>query len=232
MSEEMLIKDDNVESVANVEQTENNMGPKKTGLATAALVLGILALITTLILINYVFGLLALIFAIVYLCKKGKKYAKGRAIAGLVCALVSIIISTCLYGGIYIYFTQSSITDIMDDVNTITGGEINPKEIINEAIQSSIPDQEAIKELLGKEINYDTLCEFVGEEVSLQTITNFIGDGIDANEFATLLSETDVDAVIKDLGGEITYKALEDRIGEDFTYQELKAYLEGFKSGE
>ena len=40
MSEEMLIKDDNVESVANVEQTENNMGPKKTGLATVALVFG------------------------------------------------------------------------------------------------------------------------------------------------------------------------------------------------
>jgi hypothetical protein len=222
MNDEMLINE-------GFEQNTEPTGPKKTGLATAALVLGILALVTTLIFINYIFGILALIFAIIYLCKKGKKSAKGRAITGLVLALVSIVISTCLYGGIYIYLTQTNITDIMEDVNTITGGEINPQEMINDAISSSIPDQTAIKELLGREIDYDLLCEFVGEEVSLQTILNFVGDDFDANEFATVLSETDVEAVINHLGGEITYKALEDKIGEDFTYDELKAYLEGFK---
>ena len=206
--------------------------PKKTGLATAALVLGILSLFTTLILINYVLGLIGMILAIVYLCKKGKKYAKGRAIAGLICALLSIIISTALYGGIYYYITQSSITDLMEDVNTVTGGEINPKEIIDEAIQASVPDQTAIKDVLGKEISYDTLCEFVGEDVSVQTIINFAGDDFDSNEFATVLLETDVAAVIDDLGGEITYKALEERIGDDFTYEELKDYLAGFKLAE
>lgn len=222
MSDEMLINEGTYQNTTSTE-------PKKTGLATAALVFGILALLTTLIFINYIFGILALILAIIHLCKKGKKYAKGRAITGLVLALVSIVISTCLYGGIYLYITQSNIKDLMEDVNTITDGAINPKEIIDETIQSSIPDQTAIKEVLGKEINYDTLCEFVGDDVSIQTIINFAGDDFDSNEFATVLLETDVEAVLNDLGGEITYKALENKIGEDFTYEELKAYLEGFK---
>jgi hypothetical protein len=122
--------------------------------------------------------------------------------------------------------------DIMDDVNKLTGGEINPEEIINEAIRSNIPDPTAIEQMIGKELNYDTLCEFVGEEVSIQTITNFIGDGIDPNECAAVLSEVDINAVINDLGGEITYKALEAKVGEDFTYRELMGYLEGFQGAE
>lgn len=216
------------------EEMLTNEEPKviKKGLATGALVLGILALLTTLILINYILGLIGLILAIVYLAKKGAKPAKGRAIAGLICAAASILISTCLYGGIYIYITQSSITDIMDDVNRLTGGQINMEEMINETINSSIPDQTAIKQILGKEINYDTICEFVGKEVSIQTITNFIGKGIDPNECTALISEVDFNSVMNDLGGELTYKALEDKVGKDFTYEELKEYLEDFKKVE
>ena len=45
----------------------------KKGLAKASLVLGILAFITTLLVVNYVFGILALIFGIIYLTKKDRK---------------------------------------------------------------------------------------------------------------------------------------------------------------
>ena len=44
----------------------------KKGFATAALVFGVLAFITTLFVINYVFGILALVFGIIYLAKKAE----------------------------------------------------------------------------------------------------------------------------------------------------------------
>lgn len=222
MSEEVLMNEQPEETVAEVK-------PVKNGLATGALVLGIIALITTLFFINYIFGIIGLILAIVYLAKKGEKEAKGRAIAGLVLSAISIVVNVCFWVGLYVYITTSSVTTLMDDVNKLTGGQVNPEQIINETIAEAIPDQAAIEQLIGKELNYDTLCEFVGEEVSIQTINNFVGDGIDSAELGTLIAETDVAAVIKDLGGELTYKALEEKIGEDFTYDDLKAYLEGFK---
>ena len=222
MSENMMKKEGFTENSEEVKS-------KKRGLATASLVFGILALITTLFFVNYVFGFIGLILAIVYFCKKGKKYAKGRAITGLVCALLSIALSTSLWVGFYIYVTTTSITDIMDDVSQITGGEFNPEEIVNDFIQSNLPDSTAIEQIIGKELNYETLCEFVGEEVSIQTITNFVGDGIDPAEVEELVSTLDTEAVINDLGGNLTYKAMEEKIGEDFTYQDLKQYLGKFQ---
>lgn len=203
--------------------------PRRTGLATVALVCGILALNTTLFFINYVYGLIGVICAIVYLCRKEKKYGKGRAIVGLILAILSLFISTSLWVGIGVYVTTSSIEDIIDDIKDATDGIINPEEIINDFIQSNVRDPEAIQQLLGKELNYDTLCEFVGEDVSIRDISNFMDEEYDFDEFMELLSETDGVAVRNDLGGEVTYEALEDKIDEDFTYEDLKEYLEDFK---
>ena len=63
----------------------------KTGLATASLVFGILAFITTLFFLNYLFGLLALIFGIIYLVKKAEIKPKGQAITGIILSLVSVV---------------------------------------------------------------------------------------------------------------------------------------------
>jgi len=211
------------------EQMTNDEKTIKNGLATGALVLGILALITTLFFINYLLGLIGFILAIVYLIKKGEKRAKGRAIAGLICALLSIILSTALWIGVYTYLTTSSVSTLMDDINKFTNGQVSAEQIVDETISANIQNKAEIERVLGKELNYDTICKFVGEEVTIETITNFIGDGIDSNEIKTLMEEIDYSAVVNDLGGEFTYKALEEKIGEDFTYEELKQYLERFQ---
>ena len=80
----------------------------KKGFATAALVFGILAFITTLFVLNYVFGILALIFGIVYLAKKADVKPKGKAITGIVLAALSLIISTTVWVSAYVYFVKTS----------------------------------------------------------------------------------------------------------------------------
>lgn len=217
------------ETINNETLVTNETKRGKNGLATAALVLGILSLITMVLLVNYIFGIVSLVLAIVYLTKKEDKPAKRKAIAGLVCAAVSIVASTCLWIGITVYLSNTGITTIMNDIYNITGGKVNPETIINDAIDSNISDKETIEQLLGKELNYHTICEFMGDEVSLTTIDRFVGDGIDGSEIASIINETDTNAVIKDLGGDITYKALETKLGSDFTYNDLKTYLKNFR---
>ena len=100
------------------------------GLATGALILGILALCTTCFFINYIFGIIGLILAIVYFVKKGIKNAKGRAVTGLVCGVLSMVTSTYIYGSLYIYVTETSLLDIMEDLGEITGGVIDPEDSV------------------------------------------------------------------------------------------------------
>ena len=69
-----------------------NMPPvqqKKSGLCTAALVMGILAAVFGLVGLGGLFAILGLIFSIISLAKKLPK--KGKAIAGLILSLLSII---------------------------------------------------------------------------------------------------------------------------------------------
>ena len=214
------------------EQPQANV---KTGAATAALVLGIIALITTLFLVNYIFGLIAIICAVVFLIKsRGVKAGKAKAITGLALASVSVIASTVIWVSIYNYFTQTDLNTIMKDVATITGGEIDPEEIIAQEFDKvlnveQMPELKAVEEALGKEINYDTLKEFVGEDLNVDKITKFVGDGIDTTKIQEVAETLDYEAVMEDLDQELTYKKLEEKIGEDFTYEDLMEYLEGFK---
>ena len=207
----------------------------KTGAATAALVLGIIALITTLFLVNYIFGLIAIICAIVFLVKnRGVKVGKAKAIVGLVLALVSVIASTVIWVSIYNYFTKTDLNTMMKDVATITGGQIDPEEIVAQEFDKivnveQIPQLEVIEQALGKEISYDTLKEFVGDDLSVEKITTFVGDGIDTEKIQEVVETVDYAAVMEDLDQELTYKKLEEKIGEDFTYEDLMEYLEGFQ---
>ena len=101
---------------------------KKSGFATASLVLGIIGLCTSFIpIINNVSFILALIggiFAIVSLLKKA---SKGMAIAGLI---------ICIISGDVVLQSQQALSDSLDeavntfnsDMNTITGG--NTEEIL------------------------------------------------------------------------------------------------------
>jgi len=187
----------------------------KNGLATAALVLGILALITTLFFINYIFGIIGLILGIVYLVKKGEKKAKGRAIAGLICTVLSLVISTVIWGSIINYFVNTDLETMMGDLATVTGGQVDPMKDINAAIEAS----------LGEGADINTIEEMIGRELSVKTITEFMGDS-SVEEIMSYAETVDMQAVVNDLGGEITYEKVEEKLGKDFTFEDIKAYIE------
>lgn len=81
-----------------------------SGLAVAALVLGILAIINSFIpflnVISYVFAILAVIFGIIGIVKKN---GKGMAIAGLVMGILTFIIATAINSG-----TSKAIDEVVN----------------------------------------------------------------------------------------------------------------------
>ena len=215
----------------------------KKGFAKAALVFGILAFITTLLLVNYVFGILALIFGIIYLTKKADVKPKGKAITGVVLASLSLIISTTIWVGGYIYFTQTSITDIMDDaigilsndaisgkLEELTGGAIN-KEMLEQLGSGEEVMDTMIVNMTGGAMNLETVEQFVGGEVSVDRIVNFVGD-VKEEEITTFINnvstmdEASIQNLVTEFGGEVTYERLEEKLGKDFTLRELMEYIE------
>lgn len=212
MNEEML--NEQVETVA-VENKVVEIKQVKNGLATGALVLGILALLTTLVFINYIFGIIGLILGIVYLVKKGEKKAKGRAIAGLICTVLSLAVSTVIWGSVINYFVNTDLETMMSDLSTVTGGQIDPMKDINTAIESA----------LGEGADINTIEEMIGRELSVKTITEFMGDS-SVEEIMSFAETVDMQAVANDLGGEISYEKIEEKLGKDFTFEDIKAYVE------
>lgn len=214
---------------------------QKTGAATAALVFGILALITTLFIINYVFGLIGIICGIVFLVKKNRTKGKKRAITGLVLAILSVVISTSVWVGTYIYLTTTDLNTLLSDISNVvasaTGGEINLEQQVADAVNLRIqaavtetPELKAVEQVLGKELNYDTIKEFVGEDLSVEKIQNFMGDGIDASKLNEVMENVNYEAVMESLDNELSYKKLEEKIGKDFTYDELMEYLSQYQN--
>ena len=242
VTEEVVTEETVVEET--VEEVVEAPIKKKNGPATWALVLGILALVTTLIFINYILGLIALILGICYLCRKRPKFAKGRAIAGIVLASLSIIASSALWYSVYNYFANTSIVEIVEDMGdvagTIVGTEISVEGIVDDAIDNVMVEAlggkeqaeqvlKPVEQILGQELSYEAICEFVGEELTVKKITNFVGDGIDVNELKNVVETIDYNSVINDMGGSINYQAMEEKLGEDFTYQDLLEYLKQFQ---
>lgn len=96
----------------------NDGSVKKSGLATASLVMGIVGISLSFIPIlnnaSIILGILAVIFGIIPLTKK---LAKGKAIAGLIMGILAVVIAIALQSS-----WSNAIDDISDDLNTATGG--------------------------------------------------------------------------------------------------------------
>lgn len=193
----------------------------KKRFATAALVFGILAFITTLFVLNYVFGILALIFGTVYLAKKADVNPKGKAITGIVLAIFSLVISTTIWVSAYNYVTKTEISQIVQDVAGLMGEEIDGKEVLNSYVA----------EMTGGAVDMETIQQFVGGEVSIERIMNFVGD-VNEEEITTFinkistLDEATIQNLMLEFGGEVTYERLEEKLGVDFTLRELIDYIE------
>lgn len=103
---------------------ENNAN-KKSGLATAGLVLGIVGICLSFIPIlnnaSFFLGILALIFGIVSLVKKT---SKGKVIASLVLGILSVVITLSLQSS-----WSNTLDDISNDLDNISGD--NTEEVLN-----------------------------------------------------------------------------------------------------
>ncbi len=97
---------------------------KSNGMSKASLIIGIVAMCTCFLPIvnnaSFVMGILAAIFGIIALVKKQKK---GKAIAGLVLGVLSVIITISLQNS-----WSKALDDLSNDLNTITGD--NTEEVL------------------------------------------------------------------------------------------------------
>ncbi len=107
---------------------------KSNGMSKAGLILGIVAMCTCFIPIvnnaSFVMGILAAIFGIIGLIKKQKK---GKAIAGVVLGILSIIITISLQNS-----WSKAIDDISKDLDTLTGD--NTEEVLKNNVDVAIGD--------------------------------------------------------------------------------------------
>lgn len=225
MSEERTYEDVAAEEVVEETVAEQPVPQEpvkaKKGFATACLVFGIFAFITTLFLINYVFGILSLIFGIIYLAKKADIKPKGKAITGIVLAVLSLVISTTIWVSAYMYFVKTDVYTIMEDFGTLMGEEIDGRETVNQMVV----------EATGNMMDLDTIEQFVGGEVTLERMVNFVGDvkEEEINAFVNKVStmdEASIQNLITEFGGEVTYEKLEEKLGKDFTLRELMDYID------
>jgi len=137
------------------------MEKKKTGLGTAALVLGIigmcLSFIPVLNYVCYVLGLLALIFGIVSLAKKS---AVVRSVIAVVLAVASVTVAVVMQKSLV-----DSINDLADDLNS------GLSQMTGEATEDILENHLEVK--IGKFTYKDD--EFLPEtklEVSVKNISN------------------------------------------------------------
>ena len=105
---------------------------KRSGFATAALVLGIIGICLSFIPIlnnaSFFLGILAVIFAIVSLIKKA---SKGKAIAGLILGILSVVITLSLQSS-----WAESLDKVSDDLDNAAGN--NTEEILGKDVDVSI----------------------------------------------------------------------------------------------
>ena len=94
-----------------------NIAVKKSGLATAGLVLGIIGICTSFIPIvnnaSFILGILAFVFGLIPIIKKN---AKGKAIAALILGVLSIVITISLQNS-----WSNALDDLSNDLDTMTG---------------------------------------------------------------------------------------------------------------
>ena len=105
---------------------------KRSGFATAALVLGIIGICFSFVPIinniSFILGILAFVFAIVSLVNKA---SKGKAIAGLILGILSIVITLSLQSS-----WAESLDKVSDDLDNAAGN--NTEEILGRDVDVNI----------------------------------------------------------------------------------------------
>ena len=105
---------------------------KKSGFATAALILGIIGICLSFIPIlnnaSFFLGILGVIFAIISLVKKG---SKGKALAGLILGILSVVITLSLQSS-----WAESLDEVSNDLDNAAGN--NTEEILGRDVDVSI----------------------------------------------------------------------------------------------
>ncbi|MGW4364853.1 DUF4190 domain-containing protein [Nocardia takedensis] len=100
--------------------------PKSKGMAITALVLGLLALVGLLVLVGgFLFGILAVIFAIIALVKvrRGTGSGTGMAITGLILGLIGIVAATAISLLGWKIFQDTGGADFTECVNDANGDQ-------------------------------------------------------------------------------------------------------------
>ncbi len=105
---------------------------KRSGFATAALILGIIGICLSFIPIlnnaSFFLGILGVIFAIISLVKKA---SKGKAIAGLILGILSVVITLSLQSS-----WAESLDEVSNDLDNAAGN--NTEEILGRDVDVSI----------------------------------------------------------------------------------------------
>lgn len=122
--------------------SKENIETKKSGFATAGLVLGIIGICLSFIPIlnnaSFFLGVLAVIFGIISLLKKA---SKGKAIAALILGVLSVVITLSLQDS-----WSKSIDDISKDLDTASGK--NTEEVLKK-VEVNIGNLEATSDEYG-----------------------------------------------------------------------------------
>ena len=83
-----------------------------TGLGIASMVLGIISILLFATCLNYILGIVAIVLGIIQLVKNEKK---GMAIAGIITAVVSFLLTIFLWVGIMDYVGSTDMDSIYND---------------------------------------------------------------------------------------------------------------------
>ena len=91
-------------------------GPVKNGLGIAALVLGILGLLTSLFVIGGALGLIAIILGVMGLgrVKRGEATNRGMAIAGIVLGVLSVLLAALVAFGVATFLNSEEFSTVRE----------------------------------------------------------------------------------------------------------------------
>lgn len=99
--------------------------PQKNGLGIAALVLGILSLVSWFLFIGGLFGLIAIILGVIALgrVKRGEANNKGMAIAGIVTGAIGLLLTILVVVGVATLFNSGEFGNLTECVNNAGGDQ-------------------------------------------------------------------------------------------------------------
>lgn len=149
------------------------MEKEKTGLSTASLVLGIIGICTSFIPIvnnvSFILGGLAIIFAVISLVKRA---GTGKAVAGLVIAIIAIVV------------TMQSQKALSDGINTISNSidkatGASTEEVLKNDVEVSLGNFEATTDEYG--ITNTKLVATVKNKLSESKSFNIHVEAVDSN---------------------------------------------------